>query len=77
MSMKSSLLLLEAFSCAYSKAVDSGEKNKIGDEFEAAKELEISSPEILDNPPDQPGNPCVYKGNIFTIDVREIAASFK
>ena len=71
------LLLLAAFSCAWSKAVDSGEKEKNGGELEPAKDLEISSPEILDGPPDKLSNPCVYKGNIFTIDVRKIANRFK
>ena len=83
MSMKSSLLvcllLLAAFSCAWSKAVESGagEKEKNGDKLEPAKDLEISSPEILDSSPDKLSNPCVYKGNIFTIDVRKIANRFK
>lgn len=63
-SLLTCVMLLAAFGSVWCKAIDSELK---------AEDKEIEEREQLVTN----RNPCVYKGNIFTIDVRKIAERFK
>lgn len=64
------MLLFATFGSTWGKVVadDLVKKESLG----ASEELEMMEP--LGNSSDLHGNPCMYKGKIFTIDVRKIAS---